>query len=115
MSKGTHLIIDCKGLPFELCVDDKKLLETLTEAALTNGLNIITTSRYRFGHNSPPGCTIFIMLDASHISLHTYAEAGKMAIDIFTCGETLDNEKIFKSIRDKLGIKDYKLQKIDRF
>lgn len=115
MSKGAHLIIDCKGLPFELCVDDKKLLETLTEAALTNGLNIITTSRYRFGHNSPPGCTVFIMLDESHISIHTYADQGQMAIDIFTCGEKVNGKKIFETVKNKLQINNFKLKKIERF
>lgn len=115
MSRGTHLIIDCKGLPFDLCVDDKKLFDILTEATASNGANIITTSRYRFGHNSPPGCTVFLMLDESHISLHTYADQGEMAIDIFTCGENINSEKIFQALKETLNINNYKIQKIERF
>jgi S-adenosylmethionine decarboxylase len=115
MSRGVHLIIDCQGLPFELCIDDKKLFDVLTQAASENGANIISTSRYRFGHNSPSGCTVFLMLDESHISLHTYADDGQMAIDIFTCGKKIDGKKIFETVKNKLRIKNFILKEIGRF
>ena len=115
MSRGIHLIIDCHGLPFELCIDDKKLFDILTQTASENGANIISTSRYRFGHNSPPGCTIFLLLDESHISLHTYADQGQMAIDIFTCGGKIDSEKLFQDIKEKININHYTIQEIERF
>lgn len=115
MSRGVHLIIDCQELPFELCVDDKKLFDILTQAASENGANIISTSRYRFGQSSPAGCTVFLMLDESHISLHTYADDGQMAIDIFTCGKKVDSKKIFETLKTKLQIKQFILKEIERF
>jgi len=113
--KGLHLIIDCKGLPFDVCMDDKRLLKTVTDALTKGAANIISTARYRFGHNSPPGCTIFVMLDESHFSIHTYAEQGQMAIDIFTCGNKVDSKLIFNKIKKALVIKNYTIQKIERF
>jgi len=115
MSNGLHIIIDCRGLPFELCIDDKKLYEVLLRIAAEEGANVISTARYRFGYASPPGCTVFLMLDESHISLHTYAAEGKMAIDIFTCGDRVDGKKIFNAFKSEIGIKDYELKLIDRF
>ncbi len=115
MSRGRHYIIDCRGLPFRLCVDDKKLLEILIDAAVAAGCNIVSTSRYRFGFTSPPGCTVFVMLDESHLSLHTYAEDGNMAIDIFTCGDKVDGESIFRSLKEKLEIREYDLHIVERF
>src|SRR3990172_1686267 len=105
MSKGNHLIVDVHNLSFDLLVDDKKLLETIVNAANEVGANIINQSRYHFGHNSSPGCTAFVMLDESHVSVHTYADDGKMALDVFTCGAT-SCERILRSICRQLNIKE---------
>lgn len=114
MSKGTHIILDCYGVPPDVCLDDKKLLETVVHAAKSNGATIINTSRYRFGHDSPPGATIFVMMDESHISVHTYADEGKMAIDVFTCGNA-DAQAIAEQLKTALELKKCKQQKFKRF
>lgn len=109
-----HVILDCYGVSSKVCLDDKLLLETLVRAAKANGGTIINTSRYHFGHNSPPGCTVFVMMDESHISVHTYAEEGKMAIDIFTCGDT-DAQAIAEQIKAELKLKEFEEQDLERF
>ena len=38
-----------------------------------------------------PGGTIIIMLDESHISLHSYGEEGILAVDCFTCSKNPQN------------------------
>jgi S-adenosylmethionine/arginine decarboxylase-like enzyme len=43
------------------------------------------------GSVSPPGGTIIIMLDESHISLHSYGEEGILATDTFTCSKNPEN------------------------
>lgn len=115
MSKDVHLIVDCIDIPYEKCTDDRLLLETLTEAAKAAGANIINSVRYRFGHNSPAGCTVFIMLDESHISLHTYADEGKIALDIFACGNKVDCKKILNLIVKTLNIEKLKVKTLKRF
>jgi len=115
MAKGKHLIVDCTNVPMETCLNDKMLMEVMAEAAWAANANIISTSRYRFGHNSPPGCTVFIMLDESHISAHTYAEEGKVAIDVFTCGSRVSSEEILETILNKLKIENYNVKSLDRF
>lgn len=114
MSKGMHVILDCYGVSSEVCLDDKYLLETLVRAAKANGGTIINTSRYHFGHNSPPGCTVFLMLDESHVSVHTYAKEGKMAIDVFTCGNT-NAQAIAERVKAELKLKDFEEQSLKRF
>ena len=39
------------------------------------------------GSKSPPGGTFVLCLDESHISLHSYADEGLLAIDLFTCSK----------------------------
>ena len=116
MNKGNHLIVDIHNMSFDVLIDDKQLLQTIVNAANEVGANIINQSRYRFGHNSSPGCTAFIMLDESHVSVHTYAGDGKMALDVFTCGST-SCEKILESICRQLNIpkKDVVVKQVPRF
>jgi S-adenosylmethionine decarboxylase len=97
-----------------MCLDDRKLLETIVCVANSRGATIINTSRYHFGHDSPPGCTVFVMLDESHVSVHTYADEGKMAIDIFTCGGT-DAQAIAEQLKAELGLKQCEERSLERF
>lgn len=114
MSKGMHIILDCCGVPADICHDDRRLLEVVVRAAKSNDATIINTSRYRFGHNSPAGCAVFVMLDESHISVHTYAEEGKMAIDVFTCGNT-SAEAIADDLKTQLKLTGCTEKMIKRF
>jgi len=114
MSKGRHVILDCTGAARELCLDDARLLTLLTRAAKRHRTNIINSCRYRFGHSSSPGCTAFLLVDESHISAHTYADDGKIAIDVFTCGDT-DAEAIADDIVKALGKVSVKKTVLDRF
>jgi S-adenosylmethionine decarboxylase len=109
-----HVILGCSGVPRDLCLDDRMLLETIVGAARSSRATIINTSRYRFGHDSPPGCTVFVMLDESHVSVHTYADEGRMAIDVFTCGST-DARTIAEQLKTDLGLKNCQEQSLERF
>ncbi|MBC8424641.1 adenosylmethionine decarboxylase [bacterium] len=114
MHKGKHLLIDCQDVPFELCLDDQRLLEVMSLAAKLAGTTVISQIRYKFGSDSPPGCTAMVMLDESHCSVHTYAELGLMAIDIFTCGKT-DPARIWDTIRQELDIRHADVREVCRF
>ena len=106
--KGIHLIIDCNNVSRDVCLDDKQMLKCLSNAVEKSGATILTTSRYHLGYNSPPGFACIIMLDESHCSVHSYADLGLLAIDIFTCGNSnpLDILKYLKESID-LGTVNY--------
>lgn len=112
--QGHHLLVDCYEAPRDVCLDDQRLLETLADAAKAAGATVISQVRYRFGADSPPGCTALIMLDESHCSVHTYAEPGLMAFDFFTCGDT-DAMKVWEYVRDTLGLENATVREMPRF
>jgi S-adenosylmethionine decarboxylase len=114
LHKGKHLLIDCRGVPRALCLDDGLLLETLADAARLAGATVISQIRYRFAAGSPPGCTAVVMLDESHCSVHTYADLGLMALDVFTCGAT-DPHLLWRTVRDRLGIEHAEVRELPRF
>jgi S-adenosylmethionine decarboxylase len=114
LHKGKHLLIDCRNVAQELCVDDKLMLDVMARAAEKAGATVISQVRYKFGHDSPPGFTAIVMLDESHCSVHTYADLGLVAMDIFTCGDTEPRE-VLRHIREELDLGDVSLRELPRF
>ena len=93
--RGSHSMHD-----FSKCYIKEKDTETVflalfngfKEICGNNNLRIVGEKMVVFdGSVSPPGGTIIIMLDESHISLHSYGEEGILATDIFTCSKNPEN------------------------
>jgi S-adenosylmethionine decarboxylase len=114
LHKGHHLLIDCRRVSRELCLNDKLLLETMSDAARSAGATVVSQIRYRFGEESPAGCTAVVMLDESHCSVHTYADLGLLAMDIFTCGDT-DPGRIWEGIQESLNLGYASIRECPRF
>jgi S-adenosylmethionine decarboxylase proenzyme len=89
-------------------------MEALARSATQAGATVVSQIRYRFGDESPPGCTAVVMLDESHCSVHTYADEGLMAFDVFTCGST-DPREVWRLVREDLGIDQSDVREIPRF
>lgn len=89
-------------------------METLARAATRAGATVVSQIRYKFGDESPPGCTAVVMLDESHCSVHTYADEGLMAFDVFTCGNT-DPHMLWSMVRNELQIIDVVVRDCPRF
>jgi S-adenosylmethionine decarboxylase len=90
------------------------MMETMARAADCAGATVISQVRYRFGSDSPPGFTAVVVLDESHCSVHTYADIGLMAFDIFTCGKT-DPHAILEHIRADIDLGETDVREIRRF
>ncbi|NIL97460.1 MAG: adenosylmethionine decarboxylase [Planctomycetales bacterium] len=114
MHKGTHLLIDCRNVSRDVCLDDAGILNAMAEAARSAGATVISQARYRFGHNSPAGFTAVVLLDESHCSAHSYASEGLMAIDIFTCGSTSPHD-VLAHLRQIVNLGDVCVREYPRF
>jgi S-adenosylmethionine decarboxylase len=86
----------------------------MARAAERAGATVISQVRYHFGNDSPPGFTAVVLLDESHCSVHTYADLGLMALDIFTCGST-DPMDILRHIQAEIDLGEATVRKFQRF
>ncbi len=109
-----HLIIDCRNVSRDLCLNDKLVLNVMARAAERAGATVVSQVRYKFGSDSPPGFAALVMLDESHCSAHTYADLGLIAMDIFTCGKT-DPRVVFRYIQEELDLGDVTIRELPRF
>jgi S-adenosylmethionine decarboxylase len=114
LARGKHLLIDCHQVPRHLCLDDRRFLTTMARAAEEAGATVINQVRYQFGADSPPGFTAVVVLDESHVSAHSYADLGLVALDVFTCGET-DPREVWDRIRAELGLERFTVREVRRF
>lgn len=114
MHKGKHLLIDCRNVPHEVCLNDQRMLEAMARAATRAGATVVSQVRYKFGHNSPPGFTAVVVLDESHCSAHTYGDLGLVALDVFTCGNT-DPRDVLRYIQEEINLGDVTVVEMPRF
>jgi S-adenosylmethionine decarboxylase len=112
--KGRHLLVDCRNVARELCLDDKVVLNAMARAAERAGATVLSQVRYKFGSDSPPGFAAVVLLDESHCSAHSYADLGLIAMDLFTCGTT-DPRDVFFYLQEELDLGDVEIRLIDRF
>ncbi len=115
MKHTYHALLDVKSVSRDICVNDELILSILTNAANSIRATILSTHRYRFGYDSPDGCAVVLMLDESHITAHTYADNGKISIDVFTCNGRRNCELATKLIIDELSVTEYELNIVERF
>ncbi len=80
---GRHLLIDLWGARR---LDDLALAEaTLREAVAAVGATLLHIHVHHFTPNH--GVSGVAVLAESHISIHTWPEAGYAALDVFVCGD----------------------------
>ncbi len=51
---------------------------------------------------NPHGISGVVVIAESHLAIHTWPEYGYAAVDLFTCGESVDPWDAFQYISDKL-------------
>ena len=107
MMKGYQVILDFCNVPYDLCNDDKHISKVLHSVASFIGADVINMSRNRFTQPADDGCTVVLTLDASHLSAHSYAREGLLAIDAFISGEKDRAKTCSQQIIEKLGLKNY--------
>jgi len=84
---GRHILCEAYGCDPKV-LDDRNMVESLmVEAALVAGAEVREVAFHQF---SPQGVSGVVVISESHLTIHTWPELGYAAIDVFTCGDTVD-------------------------
>jgi len=81
--EGEHLITTFKLCDKEVLNDEERLKEILTKACILANCKVLKVVSHKF---KPQGVTAMVLLEESHITIHTYPECKTAFVDIFTCG-----------------------------
>lgn len=81
---GLHLLADLNGVVPDLLCQVDFIEHSLQDAVRESGATAIFSQFHQFGVGQ--GVTGVILLQESHISIHTWPEHGFAAVDVFMCG-----------------------------
>jgi len=98
---GTHLIIDLFGA--KRLDDLKHIKETLKRCVEVAGATLLHIHLHHFTPNG--GVSGVAVLAESHISIHTWPEAGYAALDVFMCGSA-DPDACIPVLREAFSAKE---------
>ena len=85
-TKGRHLLVEYTGCDPNVLDDLKRIESLMNEAATAAQTNIVASVFQPF---EPQGVTGVVVVEESHLSIHTWPEHGYAAVDFFTCGDSL--------------------------
>lgn len=94
---GTHLTVDSilKKMPSE-----GEIRDVLLNMPSKIDMNILQGPVIIKGAQHNPGWTGFVIIDMSHIAIHTFDDSKKISIDIFSC-KIFDTEKALEYLKGK--------------
>jgi S-adenosylmethionine decarboxylase len=100
---GVHFMVDGYNAPSEALLDVAKLTNALSEIPSNMGMHTITEPMVvEAGPNNkkdPGGLSGAVLIAESHFSFHTFPARGFVTIDVYTCKDTLDTEKLLAELK----------------
>ena len=96
---GKQILIDVKNIDsdkLKLVENIKPFMDNLVDELK---LNVVGECSHQFKKDDNPyGVTMVYLLSESHLSIHTFVDEGKIALDLFTCNISLDDRNIKRMI-----------------
>jgi len=114
---GIHLLGEWYGCPADTPVFTQAdaLRDVCRKAVEEAGLTIVGDRFFQF---KPQGVTGTVLLAESHLAIHTWPEAGFVAVDVYVCNYTTDNsdkaDRVFRALQAVLKPQRSRFQAIRR-
>jgi S-adenosylmethionine decarboxylase len=106
---GEHVTIDGYQGDFARLDSRNVVLSALQDLPNRLGMKCLTAPEvYRADGNAikdPGGWTGFVVIEESHISIHTFPEVRFVSIDVYTCRNGLDASEISAYFSELFGLK----------
>jgi S-adenosylmethionine decarboxylase len=84
---GTHIVCELSGCDAAALTDVEAVAGMMVRAARKANATVVTKAFHRF---QPHGVSGVVVIQESHLSIHTWPETGYAAMDFYTCGEHTD-------------------------
>jgi S-adenosylmethionine decarboxylase len=115
--KGLEIRVDLFGVSPQKLEKGEALARVCEEAAIVAGATVkgMAYADLGNGDGTQPGCTVAILLNESHITVHTYSEEGLAAVNVFTCERNAYARRAMEFITTALGGKVAFKDEVERF
>lgn len=96
---GDHRIVEFWGCSFESLDNLALMKQMFADGLKASNATVIDTVLHKF---SPQGVTGIAAIAESHVSIHTWPELGYAAVDVFSCGTTMNTDILLDHFKDVL-------------
>jgi spermidine synthase len=100
---GNHILVEFMNCDPKLMNDVAGIERDMVAAARAAGATVINST---FHHFSPYGVSGVVVIEESHLAIHTWPEYGYAAVDLFTCGD-MDSWVSFDLLKEAFKSKSY--------
>lgn len=115
---GEHLTIDGYGGDYDKLNSEMLVLHCLHELPELLGMKKLAIPSVYFakgnGGKDPGGWTCFVVIEESHISIHTFPGRRFVSIDVYTCKNGIDDAFIVNYFMEKFELVDIEKNFIKR-
>jgi len=94
---GRQILVEFYDCDHEILKDEQYISKAMVDACVLAQATVVTHAFHSF---SPWGVSGVVVIAESHVAIHTWPEYGYAAVDIFTCGETIDPWILFRSLKE---------------
>ncbi|WP_346945369.1 adenosylmethionine decarboxylase [Clostridium sp.] len=96
---GRHILVEYYNCDVEILKDHAVIEEYMKQAAIEANATIVTSCFHKF---NPWGVSGAVIIQESHLTIHTWPEYGYASVDLFTCGDTVNPWVGFKYLENAL-------------
>ena len=108
---GKHILAEYFECECTYLDSESAIRKLMLEAASRTGATVVGDI---FHHFSPQGVTGVVVVEESHLAIHTWPEFGYASVDLFTCGTRVDPWIGFEYIKEKLQSRRWVTKEIIR-
>lgn len=108
---GYHTLVELYECNSEKINNTNFVKETLLEATKIANLSVVKTVLHNF---NPIGVSGVIVIEESHVAIHTWPEYNYVALDFFTCNTSYNLSESIKYIKNKFNSKKIEIKELKR-
>lgn len=108
---GTCYAIDILGCEYEQLEDYTYLIKIFQELIAMLNYKIMNMAYHKF---EPQGFSCVFIISASHLTIHTWPEAGYLGIDLFTCSDLKSKDIVIDFLNNKIKNTYIKIEELKR-
>lgn len=108
---GRHVLAEFFDCEAEILNDAQRIENYMKRAAIECGATIVNSTFHTF---NPHGVSGVVVIAESHLAIHTWPEYRYAAVDVFTCGETIDPAVATRALEEYLRARKVSVVQINR-
>ena len=97
---GHHILADFYNCDPQKLDDVEQIRTFMHEAAVNAGATIVQENFHKY---APVGVSGVVVIQESHLTIHTWPECAYAAVDLFTCGTNVRPWTAFDYLQERLG------------